>query len=140
MYMLESERSAVTLARLYTSYTKTDGKCVELYYWIRGGSRLELKIRGEDYIERLLAIKSIVSKMYSLNGGSACVIFPCLHILYILENDYAYNGPRTRYMKLWVAHAQCFSCHLLQRKPLVSDPGMHHGTYVTHVRDACRDR
>ena len=26
-----------------------------------------------------------------------------------------------------------FSCHLLQRKPLVNDPGMHHGTCVTHV-------
>ena len=26
-----------------------------------------------------------------------------------------------------------FSCHRLQRKPLVIDPGMHHGTCVTHV-------
>ena len=26
-----------------------------------------------------------------------------------------------------------FLCHRLQRKPLVSDPGMHHGTCVTHV-------
>ena len=26
-----------------------------------------------------------------------------------------------------------FPRHLLQRKPLVSDPGMHHGTCVTHV-------
>ena len=26
-----------------------------------------------------------------------------------------------------------FPCHLLQRKPLVSDPGMHHGTCVMHV-------
>ena len=26
-----------------------------------------------------------------------------------------------------------FSCHRFQRKPLVSDPGMHHGTCVTHV-------
>ena len=30
-----------------------------------------------------------------------------------------------------------FPCHQLQRKPLVSDPGMHHGTCVTH---ACRGR
>ena len=28
---------------------------------------------------------------------------------------------------------ECFSRHRLQRKPLVSDPGMHHGTCVTHV-------
>ena len=26
-----------------------------------------------------------------------------------------------------------FHCHRLQRKPLVSDPGMHHSTCVTHV-------
>ena len=26
-----------------------------------------------------------------------------------------------------------FPCRRLQRKPLVSDPGMHHGTCVTHV-------
>ena len=26
-----------------------------------------------------------------------------------------------------------FSRHLIQRKPLVSDPGMHHGSCVTHV-------
>ena len=26
-----------------------------------------------------------------------------------------------------------FPCHWLQRKPLVRDPGMHHGTCVTHV-------
>ena len=26
-----------------------------------------------------------------------------------------------------------FPCHQLQRKPLVSDPDMHHGTCVTHV-------
>ena len=26
-----------------------------------------------------------------------------------------------------------FPCHRLQRKPLVNDPGMRHGKYVTHV-------
>ena len=26
-----------------------------------------------------------------------------------------------------------FPCHRLQKKPLVSDPGMHHGTCITHV-------
>ena len=39
--------------------------------------------------------------------------------------------------KLWVAHAPGMSGtlphHRLQRKPLVSDPGMNHGTCVTHV-------
>ena len=28
---------------------------------------------------------------------------------------------------------ECFPRHQLQRKPLVSDPGMYHGTCVTHV-------
>ena len=33
-------------------------------------------------------------------------------------------------------HLECrerFPCHRLQRTPLLSDPGMHHGTCVTHV-------
>ena len=33
-------------------------------------------------------------------------------------------------------HRECWECfprHRLQRKPLVSDPGMHHGTCVAHV-------
>ena len=46
-------------------------------------------------------------------------------------------GPLTRYVKLRVVHAPgmpgTFSRHRFQRKPLVSDPGMHHGTCVTHV-------
>ena len=32
-----------------------------------------------------------------------------------------------------------FPHYRLQRKPLVSDPGMHHGTCLPHL-DACRDR
>ena len=48
------------------------------------------------------------------------------------------NGPLTRYVKLRAAHApgmprMFFPTRRLQRKPLVSDPGMHHGTCVTHV-------
>ena len=47
-------------------------------------------------------------------------------------------GPLTRYVKLQVAHAPgtpgTFSPRRrFQRKPLVSDPGIHHGTCVTHV-------
>ena len=45
------------------------------------------------------------------------------------------HGPLTRYVKLRVAPAmpERFSRHQLQRKTLVSNPGMHHGTCVTHV-------
>ena len=46
-------------------------------------------------------------------------------------------GPLTRYVKLGVAHAPgmlgTFCRHRLQRKPLVSDPDVHHGTCVMHV-------
>ena len=51
--------------------------------------------------------------------NEASVYYPCIH------------GPLTRYVKM-----ECwgrFSRHRLQMKPLVSDPGMHHGTCVTHV-------
>ena len=47
-----------------------------------------------------------------------------------------FHGPLTTYVKLRVAHAPGmpgrFPRHRLQRKPLVSDPGLH--------RDACWDR
>ena len=47
------------------------------------------------------------------------------------------RGPLTRCVKLRVAHAAemagTFPRHRLQTKPLDSDPGMHHGTCVTHV-------
>ena len=44
------------------------------------------------------------------------------------------NGPLTTYVKLRFAHAPgTFSRYRLQRKPLISNPGMHHGTCVTHV-------
>ena len=53
------------------------------------------------------------------------------------KEEGAVNGLLTRYVKLRVAHAPgmsgTFSPHRLQRKLLVSDPGMHHGTCVTHV-------
>ena len=42
------------------------------------------------------------------------------------------NGPLATYAKLRIAHAPGMP-HRIQRKPLVSDSGMHHGTCVTHV-------
>ena len=47
-------------------------------------------------------------------------------------NSSGRNGPLTRYVRLRVAHApgyrERFPHHRLQRKPLVSYPGMHYGT------------
>ena len=51
----------------------------------------------------------------------------------------ANNGPLTRFEKLWVAHTcagnagNVFSTTDLKKKTLVSDPGMHHVTCLTHV-------
>ena len=53
--------------------------------------------------------------------------------------DSAYlHGPLTRYVRLRVAHApgnarNVFLVTDFKWKPLISDPGMHHGTCVTHV-------
>ena len=48
-----------------------------------------------------------------------------------------YHGPLIKYVKLWVVHAPgmpgTFRRHRFRRKPLVSDPGMLHGTWVTDV-------
>ena len=64
------------------------------------------------------------------------VVSVCLDVEYNMAM-WSDNGPLTRYVKLRVAHAPgmpgTFPRHRLQRKTLVSDPGMHHGTCVTHV-------
>ena len=43
-----------------------------------------------------------------------------------------YHGPLARYVKLWIAHAPGMP-GTFSPPPRVSDPGMHHGTCVTHV-------
>ena len=45
----------------------------------------------------------------------------------------AIYGPLSRYNCGLRMRRGCFPRHRFQRKPLVSDPGMHHGTCVTHV-------
>ena len=46
--------------------------------------------------------------------------------------SFSANGPLTRYVKLPVAHAPGMP-GTFSPAPWISDPGMHHGTYVTHV-------
>ena len=57
-------------------------------------------------------------------------------IMYVHKSIISHE-PLTRYVKLRVAHAPgmpgTVSRHQLQRELLVSDPGMHHDTCVTHV-------
>ena len=61
------------------------------------------------------------------------------HILQHTKRNVAsiHLGPLARYVELRIAHAPgmpgTFSRHRLQKKPPVSDPGMHHDTRATHV-------
>ena len=72
---------------------------------------------------------------YKQSWGIAVVI------MYVDSNhryvNSMHNGPLARYVKVSVAHAPgmlgMFPRHRFQRKPLVSDPGMYHGTCVTRV-------
>ena len=55
-----------------------------------------------------------------------------------MKVSHLWNGPFARYVKLRVAHAPGMPWTFspvadFKTKPLVSDPGMHHGTCVTHV-------
>ena len=64
---------------------------------------------------------------YTLTNVILCWCLVCLHIMSLLP-DTQHCGLRMR--------RECrerFLRHRLQRKPLVSDPGMHHGTCFTHV-------
>ena len=51
---------------------------------------------------------------------------------YIWVNIISGNGPLARYVKLRVAHAPGMP-GTFSSPPRVNDPGMHHGTCVTHV-------
>ena len=57
--------------------------------------------------------------------------------------QFSLHGPLTRYVKLPVAHASgmpvTFPRHRLERKPRISDPGIHHGITSRTCRDTCRD-
>ena len=57
---LPTEEMDRNLARLYSSYIKTDGKCVALYYWRGGGGRLRLQVRGQDYVEHTLVDAGLI--------------------------------------------------------------------------------
>ena len=50
----------------------------------------------------------------------------------VLSNTGA-HGLLTTHVKLWVANAPGMPGTFPPRHRLVSDPGMHHGTFITHV-------
>ena len=77
--------------------------------------------------------------LYSYLGVDSIAI---LH--YIITTEFSVMNFNSESMSLLPDTSNCglrmrrecresFLRHLLQRKPLVSDPGMHHGTCVTHV-------
>ena len=59
MRIVASTPPSSTHARLVTDYLSTDGHCIELYYMINGKSMVQVKIRGEDFIERQLGSSTI---------------------------------------------------------------------------------
>ena len=82
-----------------------------------------LKYRQNGYLEGLSDLW--FGGTCNLGDGGITILFVC------------YHGPLTRYVTLWLAHVPgmpgAFPRHRFQRKPLVSDPGMHHGTCDKHV-------
>ena len=62
------------------------------------------------------------------NTGKALIAFVSKRVNNV---TYTFYGSLTRYEILWVAlrreHRERFPRHWLQRNPLISDPGMHHG-------------
>ena len=73
----------------------------------------------------------------STNGSILGVDLECTSVDTTREYCFASYGPLNRYVKLRFTHAPgmpgTFFPHRLQRKPLVSDPGMHHDTCVAYV-------
>ena len=73
-----------------------------------------------------------------LNWKPYIIVVPCWwYFLLSFAKCASSDGPLTRYLKLRVGHVPwmpgTFSHHRLQRKLLFNDPGMYHGTWVTHV-------
>ena len=64
-------------------------------------------------------------------GSSSVSCHPC--IVVFLRQWASYQIFKTAGCACAGNAGNVFSRHRLQRKPLVSDPGMHHGTCVTHV-------
>ena len=54
MRIVASKPRSQIHARLATEHIYADGHCIELYYMIKGTSMLQVKIRGEDFIEHQL--------------------------------------------------------------------------------------
>ena len=75
--------------------------------------------------------------IYSLCTAGHTMFFRQLYSTRHGSHELLQHGPLARYLNVWVAHAPgmpgTFPHHRLQRKPLVSDPVMHHGTCVMHV-------
>ena len=77
------------------------------------------------------SVESHTSQKLNTRTALCCVLFGFGTCWFFI------HGPLTRCVKLWVAHAPgmsgTYSPPLLQRKLLVSDSGMYHGTCVTHM-------
>ena len=132
----------------YHEYELTDKDCFHKENFISTIQVIESRCQRE--ISHLVIIMNFVHHLTILRGiiniegfvnALLCNYIPIFWVWNCFIPCYYHrelpNGPLTRYVKLRVAHAPgmpgTFPRERLQRKPLVSDPIMHHGTCVTHV-------
>ena len=83
----------------------------------------------------ILCYFSIDDNVFWSHGKLHCHQIPLIYPRYYLYERYTrtcLHGPLTRHVKLEVAHASGMP-ETFSPPPLVSDPDMHQGTYVTHV-------
>ena len=78
-----------------------------------------------------------LGQWYSARRGNWCPVYARAGSPSRSAEHLQNHGPLARYVKLWFAHAPgmpgTVSRPRFQRKPLVSDPDMQHGTCVTRV-------
>ena len=71
--------------------------------------------------------------IYRLKQVHGCVVLCFVLCCIIVHGKFIWlNGPLTRYVKLWVAHAPGM-LGMFSPPSRVSDPDKHHGTCVKHV-------
>ena len=85
-------------------------------------------------------VDNFVTKWCIVGYRSGALLYLCNRSIGPLPVKLNNSGAWASYQIRKVAGCACagnagnvFPTHRLQRKPLVSDPDMHHGTYVTHV-------
>ena len=101
--------------------------------------RFEATVYISCYVSRLSLNNMIwISGSVAMAGSSVSHTSPpVVRVEVYLRRYFCTHGPLTRYVNCGLRTRwewqERFPRHQLQRKPLVNDPGMRHGTWVTHV-------